>query len=175
MSNLTHLGGGVFQWVLQTTWQAAVLAGLILPAQALLRKRLPPSWRYGLWLLLVVRLLMPVSPQSAFSIFNPAGTEPPLYRGNQSTALQCAHCQSGLNPPESSRPMFPLLMRRSERPGLVRATGGLVRGEGGLVWRRVPRLACRASAFWARLLRSGPTTCVSARALAAINPSRRRA
>jgi len=76
MSYLTHLGGGVFLWVLQSTWQAAVLAGLILLAQGLLRKRLPPSWRYGLWLLLIVRLLMPVPPQSAFSIFNLARTAP---------------------------------------------------------------------------------------------------
>ena len=53
-----------------------MLAGLILAAQWLLRKRLSPSWRYGLWLLLVVRLLMPVSPHSAFSIFNLARSTP---------------------------------------------------------------------------------------------------
>jgi beta-lactamase regulating signal transducer with metallopeptidase domain len=76
MSYLTHLGGGAFQWILQTTWQAAVLAGLILLAQRLLRKRLPPSWRYGLWLLLVVRLLMPVAPQSTLSVFNLARSAP---------------------------------------------------------------------------------------------------
>ena len=70
MSNLIHLGGGFFRWVLQTSWQAAVLAVLILVGQWLLRKRISPAWRYGLWLLLVLRLLMPVSPQSAFSIFN---------------------------------------------------------------------------------------------------------
>src|SRR5665213_1301949 len=61
---------GIFRWVLQSSWQAAVLVGLIMLAQLLLRKRLSSSWRYGLWLLLLVRLLMPFSPQSAFSIFN---------------------------------------------------------------------------------------------------------
>jgi beta-lactamase regulating signal transducer with metallopeptidase domain len=74
MNHFIHLGGVLFQWVLQTTWQAVVVAGLILAAQWLLRKRLSPSWRYGLWLLLVARLLMPVPPQSAFSIFNLART-----------------------------------------------------------------------------------------------------
>ncbi|MGA2557709.1 MAG: M56 family metallopeptidase, partial [Verrucomicrobiota bacterium] len=74
MNHLLH--PVLFPWVLQTTWQAAVLAGLILAAQWLLRKRLSPAWRYGLWLLLVVRLLMPVSPHSAFSIFNLARTAP---------------------------------------------------------------------------------------------------
>jgi hypothetical protein len=59
MSHLTHFGEGVFRWVLQTTWQAAVLAGLILLAQRLLQNRLPPFWRYRLWLLLVVRLMVP--------------------------------------------------------------------------------------------------------------------
>jgi bla regulator protein BlaR1 len=76
VNQLTLLGSGVFRWVLQTTWQASVLAGLILLAQLLLRKRLAPSQRYGLWLLLVIRLLMPVTPQSGFSIFNLAPKEP---------------------------------------------------------------------------------------------------
>src|SRR5438093_10783682 len=67
----------VFRWVLQTTWQAAVLAGLILLVHRLFRKRLSPPWRYGLWLLLVVRLLIPVPPQSGLSIFNLARIEPP--------------------------------------------------------------------------------------------------
>jgi beta-lactamase regulating signal transducer with metallopeptidase domain len=75
MSNLPYLTG-VFRWVLQTTWQAAVLAGLILLAQCLLRKRLSAGWRYGLWLLLVARLLMPATPQSALSIFNLVRSKP---------------------------------------------------------------------------------------------------
>jgi len=58
MIALTHLGGGVFQWMLRTSWQAAVLAGLILLAQWLLRNRLPPFWRYGLWLFLAVNWLV---------------------------------------------------------------------------------------------------------------------
>ena len=45
MNDYIHAGDRVFQWVLQTTWQAAVLAGLIFLAQWLLRKRLSPSWR----------------------------------------------------------------------------------------------------------------------------------
>jgi beta-lactamase regulating signal transducer with metallopeptidase domain/outer membrane lipoprotein-sorting protein len=70
MSHLTHFGEGVFRWVLQTTWQAAVLAGLILLAQLLLRNRLSPAWRHGLWFLLLARLLMPIAPSSAVSVFN---------------------------------------------------------------------------------------------------------
>src|SRR5947207_9601564 len=70
MNTYSDRGSEFFQWILQCSWQAAVLAGLILLVQWLFRKRLSPEWRYGLWLLLVLRLLMPVSPQAAFSVFN---------------------------------------------------------------------------------------------------------
>jgi len=59
-----------FEWFLQSTWQASVIAAMILVAQFFLRKRLSPAWRYGLWMLLVARLLIPVPPSSAISIFN---------------------------------------------------------------------------------------------------------
>ena len=79
------LGSEVFRGVLQTTWQAAVLAGLILVAQLLFRKQLSPAWRYSLWLLLVVRLLVPVPPQSTLSIFNLARLEPLRERSGTAT------------------------------------------------------------------------------------------
>ena len=43
---------------------------LVLIVQMIFRHKLSPAWRYGLWLMVVVRLLMPASPQTAFSIFN---------------------------------------------------------------------------------------------------------
>jgi beta-lactamase regulating signal transducer with metallopeptidase domain/peroxiredoxin len=77
MNTVTTMAGKGFAWVLQTSWQAAVLAMLVLAAQLIFRKKLSPSWRYGLWLLVVMRLLMPASPQSAVSIFNLARVTPP--------------------------------------------------------------------------------------------------
>jgi beta-lactamase regulating signal transducer with metallopeptidase domain len=77
MAGLIHGFEEAFRWILETTWQAAVLVGLILLAQWLLRKRLAPAWRYGLWLLVIVRLLMPVLPRSDFSIFNLARADQP--------------------------------------------------------------------------------------------------
>jgi len=70
---MTHLGNaaaGAFQWALETSWQTAALAALIFVAQWLLRKRLTPACRSGLWMLVLVRLAMPGLPQSAASIFN---------------------------------------------------------------------------------------------------------
>src|SRR5437867_7157173 len=77
MNAIGVLGIEAFEWVLRTSWQAAILAGLMLLAEWLLRKHLSPGWRYGLWLLLVVRLLIPVAPRSATSLFNLAGLNTP--------------------------------------------------------------------------------------------------
>jgi bla regulator protein BlaR1 len=38
--------------------------------QLLFGKLLSPRWRYALWMLVVVRLLMPVMPASRWSVFN---------------------------------------------------------------------------------------------------------
>src|ERR1035438_1189499 len=78
--NSTILGGNSFSWVLQTSWQAGVLVLLVLIVQMLFRNKLSPAWRYGLWLLIVVRLMMPTAPQSDLSIFNVAKFHLPLAR-----------------------------------------------------------------------------------------------
>ena len=70
MIELVRIGEWVFGWVLQTSWQAGIFALLILIAQAIFRRRLSPAWRYGLWLLLVARLLLPNTPQTTWSIYN---------------------------------------------------------------------------------------------------------
>ncbi len=59
----------------RASWQASVLVLLILLAQMMFGKRLTPKWRYALWLLVVVRLLLPVTPSSAWSVFNVGNPE----------------------------------------------------------------------------------------------------
>ncbi|MBI4663410.1 MAG: PD40 domain-containing protein, partial [Verrucomicrobia bacterium] len=51
------------------------LIALILLIQGLLRDKLAPRWRYALWLLVVVRLALPVWPGSVVSVFNFAKLE----------------------------------------------------------------------------------------------------
>jgi beta-lactamase regulating signal transducer with metallopeptidase domain len=119
MSTLATLGGGIFRWVLQTTWQAAVLAGLILAAQWLLRKRLSPSWRYGLWLLLAARLLMPVPPQSALSIFNLARTAPP--HSVAASPAPLAPAAAGIEPAAVSPPSIPMAAGPRQAPLVLQA------------------------------------------------------
>ena len=58
------------EWLLRTTLQASLLICLILLLQIMLRGRLGIRWHYCLWLLLLVRMALPWSPQSRASLFN---------------------------------------------------------------------------------------------------------
>ncbi|HUV67595.1 MAG TPA: M56 family metallopeptidase, partial [Sedimentisphaerales bacterium] len=58
------------EWLLRTTVQASILICVILLLQRILRNRLCIRWHYSLWLLLLVRMLLPWAPQSRASLFN---------------------------------------------------------------------------------------------------------
>jgi beta-lactamase regulating signal transducer with metallopeptidase domain len=57
-------------WLLKASCQAAVLILLVLAVQWAFGRRLSPRWRYGLWLLVVVRLALPWTMPSSVSVFN---------------------------------------------------------------------------------------------------------
>ncbi|AAU17851.1 beta-lactam sensor/signal transducer [Bacillus cereus] len=59
-----------FDWVIETAIMASILVGLILCIKILLRNKLPPRWQYLLWIILIVRLLLPWSPDSSYSIYS---------------------------------------------------------------------------------------------------------
>jgi beta-lactamase regulating signal transducer with metallopeptidase domain len=63
-------GDALFEWLLRTTWQAAVLVAFVGAAHLLIGRRLAPRWRFALWGLVVARLLLPALPTSAWSVFN---------------------------------------------------------------------------------------------------------
>jgi bla regulator protein BlaR1 len=54
----------------RASWQATLLAMVVLVIQKLLGKRLGGRGRFALWAVVVVRLLLPVLPESRFSVFN---------------------------------------------------------------------------------------------------------
>ena len=66
----------VFGWLLAASWQASVLALAVLAIQGLFGARLNPRWRYALWLLVVLRLVLPVLPESTVSVFQFAPPPP---------------------------------------------------------------------------------------------------
>jgi bla regulator protein BlaR1 len=58
-----------FRWLLVSSVQVSVLICLVFAIKAALRGRLTIRWHYWLWLLLLVRMIMPWAPESKFSIF----------------------------------------------------------------------------------------------------------
>ena len=56
--------------LLKASWQGGLLILLVLALQWLLRRRLSPHWRYGLWLLVALRLALPWTVPSPVSVFN---------------------------------------------------------------------------------------------------------
>jgi len=65
-----HATETFLNWLLNTSLQAGLLVLVVLAVQALLRDRLSARWRYALWWLVLLRLLLPVSPRSSVSLFN---------------------------------------------------------------------------------------------------------
>ncbi len=73
-------------WLLENSWQAAILAILIFTVQFIFRRWLTPFWRHALWLLLIVKLLIPFNLESNFSVFNIAAPDylfPKVHSGKE--------------------------------------------------------------------------------------------
>lgn len=80
----------LFERLLRASWQAAVLVALVLVAQWVFQKQIGARWRFALWTIVLVRLLLPVSMTSPWSLFNlvrpnaPAPTASLTARGEES-------------------------------------------------------------------------------------------
>src|ERR1022692_2967400 len=57
-------------WLLNNSLQAGVLGLLVLLVQWIFRRQLTSRWRFTLWWVVMVRLLLPFGPESAVSVFN---------------------------------------------------------------------------------------------------------
>lgn len=83
MTSMASVVASWVQWlsagVLRATWQASVLIVVVLAVQWALRRRLSSRWRYNLWLLVVVRLMLPVTPASPVSVFNLVRVSPKVH------------------------------------------------------------------------------------------------
>lgn len=58
------------QWLWQTTLIASLVIVLILVAQKALADRLDPRWSHALWLVLLIRMVLPWAPASQISLLN---------------------------------------------------------------------------------------------------------
>src|SRR5262245_60560721 len=71
--NFPSAGGfldALFEWTSRTSLHASALILLVSLIQLAVGKWLAPRWRYALGILILVRLVLPGVPASAFSIFN---------------------------------------------------------------------------------------------------------
>lgn len=70
METLADAAGWLFGWLLRNSAHASVLALAVLVVEWVAGRRLAPRWRFGLWLLVLARLIIPVAPESPLSLFN---------------------------------------------------------------------------------------------------------
>ena len=54
--------------IVALSWKGALLALIVGLSNFLLRRRLPPAWRHGLWLLVMARLVVPDIGSSPWSM-----------------------------------------------------------------------------------------------------------
>jgi len=69
MEALTTNLAAIWPWLLKATLQGSLLVCLIVLIKMILRERLPARWHYALWLVLLLRLALPWTPQSRISIY----------------------------------------------------------------------------------------------------------
>ena len=60
----------VFEWVIRSSIMASILVVFLLLFKFVIKDRLGPKWHYYIWLLVLLRLLVPAAPPSAFSVYN---------------------------------------------------------------------------------------------------------
>jgi beta-lactamase regulating signal transducer with metallopeptidase domain len=60
----------LFKWIACSTVMATLLVFLIILAKLILKNKLGAKWHYLIWMLVLIKLLIPFGPQSQFSIYN---------------------------------------------------------------------------------------------------------
>ena len=70
MEGIMTYAQSFFGWLLQTTLIASVVTCLILLIQKMLGGKLGPRWCHALWLVLLIRMVLPWAPSSRVSLLN---------------------------------------------------------------------------------------------------------
>ena len=73
LDQLVDVGGAMWR----ASWQASVLAVLVVAVQLIFGNRISARWRHAMWMLVLVRLALPVVPSSPVSVFNLAPGKAP--------------------------------------------------------------------------------------------------
>jgi beta-lactamase regulating signal transducer with metallopeptidase domain len=73
---MTALFDSVGPALWRASWQAAVLAIVVFLLLQLCGERMTPAWRYRLWCVVILRLLLVIAPSSPWSVFNLVARRP---------------------------------------------------------------------------------------------------
>lgn len=60
----------MFQTILTMSFMGSITALIILFFKKIFKKSISPNWHYFIWVILLVRLILPYVPESSFSVFN---------------------------------------------------------------------------------------------------------
>lgn len=100
-----------FEWLLTASFMGSVLVLFIFAAKFVLRDKLSPRWTYVLWMLLIVRLILPWTPETSFSVYNLIPIE--RFSTTEVNHPQLDHSEtpvtSKTNPPTTEQSNTPLL------------------------------------------------------------------
>lgn len=66
----------IFMLILKTSLYASVVGIVVLIVKTALKNRISPRWQYLIWIVLILKLLIPFGPQSALSLFNTVKVTP---------------------------------------------------------------------------------------------------
>lgn len=104
-------------WLMQTTWQSAVLVAAIGLLQLSLGRWLSPRTRYAMWMIILLRLAMPALPATGWSAYNwlparatgvtrPAGDAPAPIARNDAPSRWEIRTEVLTGPPANQQPVL---------------------------------------------------------------------
>jgi bla regulator protein BlaR1 len=95
---------GIFNYVIATTFYGSIVGLVIILLKVVLKDKINPQWHYLIWMVLILKLLIPFGPESSISLFNfvptlPQGIEQGIV--NRETPVQILPPQLDTKPGEN--------------------------------------------------------------------------
>lgn len=70
MNLVLEFASSFIGWLILTSFMASVMAVILFALRFTLKDRVPIRWQYLMWMVLIIRLLLPWAPESPFSLYN---------------------------------------------------------------------------------------------------------
>ena len=94
----------IFEIIITTSIYASVVGLIIILMKRILTNRLNPKWHFLIWTVLIIKLLVPFGPESAFSLFNAV----PRVTDQPPVTLTSEQIYRAIMPSEFSQPQYSL-------------------------------------------------------------------